>query len=61
MKIAVGLFYLECNTNNPDLVGKDSFIFAEGEASLPYLHAVELLRKEGCDIVPTIMASALPA
>ncbi len=61
MKIAVGLFYLECNTQNPDLVTRDKFIFAEGEAILPYLHATELLRREACDIVPTIMASALPA
>lgn len=35
MKIAVGLFYLECNTFNPDLVGREQFIFAEGQQVLP--------------------------
>lgn len=61
MKIAVGLFYLECNTQNPDLATRDKFIFAEGEAILPFLHATDLFRDAGAEIVPTIMASALPA
>lgn len=61
MKIAVGLFYLECNTYNPDLTRKESFVFAEGEEMLPYIHVTDLLREEGAELVPTIMASTLPA
>jgi microcystin degradation protein MlrC len=61
VKIAVGLFYLECNTNHPDLVTREQFIFAEGQEVLRYLHVGDLMRSEGCTPVPTIMASALPA
>ena len=61
MKIAVGLFYLECNTFNPDLVGREQFIFAEGQQVLPYLHVCDIFQEEGFELVPTIMASTLPA
>ena len=60
MKIAVGLFYLECNTFNPDLVGREQFIFAEGRQVLPYLHVCDIFQEEGFELVPTIMASTLP-
>ena len=61
MKIAVGLFYLECNTFNKDLVTRDDFIIAEGEDVLSYLAVGDDLRAAGAEIVPLIMASALPA
>lgn len=61
MKIAVGLFYLECNSKNPDRVTRDNFIFHEDDAILPYLHATSALRDAGAQIVPTVLASALPA
>ncbi len=61
MKIAVGLFYLECDTFNYDLVTADQFTYTEGERVLDYINVGDYLRSEGIEIVPTIMASALPA
>ena len=61
MKIAVGLFYLECNSWNPDVTTRDKFVFAEGDDVLRYLHLSELFACENIKAVPTIMASALPA
>ncbi len=61
MKIAVGLFYLECDTFNYDLVTADQFTYVEGNQVLDYINVGDYLRSEGIEIVPTIMASALPA
>ncbi|QTQ11937.1 M81 family metallopeptidase [Treponema parvum] len=60
MKIAVGLFYLECNTFNRDLVTKDQFTFAEGAEVHRYMHVKDYFDSIGVETWPTIMASTIP-
>lgn len=61
MKVIVGVFYLECNTFNPILTTKDSYVFAEGKEMLNRIHVCDIFEEAGIEIVPTISAVALPA
>lgn len=61
MKVAVGLFYLECNTFNPYPVTKEKFVYAEGEEVKRYIHVCDIFEKAGVEVVPTIMASTIPS
>ena len=36
MKVITGMFYLECNTFNPELVTKEKFIVSTGDTALTY-------------------------
>lgn len=61
MKVAVGLFYLECNSFNPNFVTEDNFIYAEGEEVKKFIHVCDIFDQQGIEIVPTIMASTIPS
>ena len=61
MKVITGMFYLECNTFNPELVTKEKFIVSTGDTALTYLHVSDIFENAGFEIVPSIVASALPA
>lgn len=61
MSVLLGMFYLECNTFNPYMTGKDQFTFFAGKESLEFLHVTDLFEAAGIRVVPSIMASALPA
>lgn len=59
MKIITGLFYLECNTFNPKQVGKDDFIYREGDDLFNFITVKDYFETNNCEVIPTIMASAL--
>lgn len=61
MKVAVGLFYLECNSFNPYFVTKDNFVYAEGEDVKKFIHVCDIFENAGMEVIPTIMASTLPS
>lgn len=68
MRILVGGMNHESNTLNPIITGRDDFIVFKGgemleRGMLPYYSStgiIETLREAGCDIVPTVLARAVP-
>ena len=47
MKVITGMFYLECNTFNPELVTKEKFIVSTGDTALIYLHVSDIFENAG--------------
>ena len=60
MKIAMGMFYHEANSFNPNLLQKDGFVYYEGDEVLRRLHATEVFQEENAELIPLIYATALP-
>ncbi|MBR7188519.1 MAG: M81 family metallopeptidase [Clostridia bacterium] len=60
MRIAIGSLQCESNTLSPIPTVKADFDYAAGEGILKKVHVEDMLRAEGCEIVPLIYAHALP-
>lgn len=68
MRIVVGGMNHESNTLNPIITGEEDFVVFRGaemleRGMLPYYSStgiIEALRGEGCEIVPTLLARAVP-
>lgn len=60
MKVAVGMFYHEANSFNPELLQKNDFVYYEGEEVLKRIYAREVFEEESAEIVPLIYAVAFP-
>ncbi len=56
MRVLVGHIYHESNTFAPEKTPLSAFERIEGEAMLPYLPGVDVLREAGAEVVPTIYA-----
>ena len=68
MRIIIGGMNHESNTLNPIITGEDDFVVFRGEemlgkGMLPYYSStgiIETLREAGCELVPTLLARAVP-
>ncbi len=60
MKIAEGMFYLESNSFNPQLVKTEDFLYEEGQNVIERMYASEVFQKEGAEIVPLVYVNVLP-
>ncbi len=68
MRIIVGGMNHESNTLNPIITGAEDFVVFHGEemfhrGMLPYYSStgiIETLRAEGCEVIPTVLARAVP-
>jgi microcystin degradation protein MlrC len=68
MRIVIGGMNHESNTLNPIITGEDDFVIFRGDemldkGMLPYYSStgiIETLRAAGCEIVPTVLARAVP-
>jgi len=68
MRIIIGGMNHESNTLNPIITGPDDFVVFRGDemlskGMLPYYSStgiIETLKAAGCDIVPTVLARAVP-
>ncbi len=68
MRIIIGGMNHESNTLNPIITGEDDFVVFRGQeilekGLLPYYSStgiIEALREAGCEIVPTVLARAVP-
>ena len=68
MRIVIGGMNHESNTLNPIITGEDDFVVFRGDemleaGMLPYYSStgiIEALRAAGCELVPTILARAVP-
>ena len=61
MRIIMGSIQQETNTFNPAPATVADFILAEGEAMYGHVAVADYLRSEGCCLIPTLYAHALPA
>jgi microcystin degradation protein MlrC len=61
MRILVGSIQHETNTFNPEPTGLESFSIARGNAMLSHIAVSEYFRMEGCEIIPTLYANAVPS
>lgn len=60
MKIAVGEFYHEANSFNPNLLRKEELVYCEGQQVLDRMFAPEVFLNAGAELVPLVYAVALP-
>ena len=68
MRIVIGGMNHESNTLNPIITGEDDFVIFHGKdmiekGMLPYYSStgiIETLRAAGCELVPTVLARAVP-
>ena len=60
MKIAIGAMLCEGNSLTPVLTRLEDFDYAQGQAMYEKVAVADLLREQGCEIVPTLYAHALP-
>lgn len=60
MKIAIGAMLCEGNSLTPVLTRLADFDYAEGQDMYEKVAVMDLLREQGCDVVPTLYAHALP-
>lgn len=60
MKIAVGAMLCEGNSLTPVLTRLEDFDYAEGQAMFEKISIMDLLEAEGCEVIPTLYAHALP-
>ena len=68
MRILIGGMNHESNTLNPIITDEEDFVVFRGEdllerGMLPYYSStgiIEVLRDEGCELVPTVLARAVP-
>jgi microcystin degradation protein MlrC len=61
MRIVVGSIQQETNSFNPVSSCIDDFTRVEGAAMLPWVAVTQYLEEEGCEILPTLYANAVPA
>lgn len=60
MKIAIGMFYHEANSFNPNELQKEELVYCEGREVLDRMYATEVFQTAGAELVPLIYAVALP-
>lgn len=60
MKIVIGSLQCEGNSLTPVRTRFEDFDYAAGEAMYEKVQVIDYLREQGCEIVPTIYAHALP-
>ena len=60
MKIAIGMFYPEANSFNPNELRKEELVYCEGQEVLDRMYATEVFQAAGAELVPLIYAVALP-
>lgn len=60
MKIAIGSMQCEGNSLTPVYTRYEDFDYAAGEAMYQEVKVVDFLKEQGCEIIPTIYAHALP-
>ena len=60
MKIAIGSIQCEGNSLTPIYTKFEDFDYAVGEAMYEKIKVVDFFRENGCEIIPTIYAHALP-
>ena len=60
LRIVIGSLQCEGNSLTPVLTRREDFDYATGEAMYDKLHVKEYLESEGCQLIPTIYAHALP-
>lgn len=61
MRIIIGSFQQETNTFNPVFSTVEDFVLAEREEMYGHVAVTEYFRSEGCLLIPTLYAHALPA
>ena len=60
MKIVIGALECEGNSLTPILTKREDFTYAAGEDMYEEVAVVDFFREQGCQIIPTIYAHALP-
>ena len=60
MRIVIGSMQCEGNSLTPIYTKLEDFDYAAGEAMYDELQVVDFLKENGCEIIPTIYAHALP-
>lgn len=60
MRIVIGSLQCEGNSLTPVRTRLEDFDYAAGEAMYEKIQVVDYLREQGCEIIPTIYAHALP-
>ena len=60
MKIAVGMFYHEANSFNPNELQKEELVYCEGREVLERIYATSVFQEADVELVPLVYAVALP-
>lgn len=60
MKIAMGMFYHEANSFNPNQLQKEDLVYCEGQEVLDRLYATGVFQAAGAELMPLLYAVALP-